>query len=256
MTEALLAPGRVPGCSGSRNLQDNLSDLRAQVAANQKGIQLVTELIRHHGLPVVQAYMAHIQVRPTAPWGHPRTPLGTPGPTVTPPCAQANAEVAVREMLKDFAAHWGTAVEAEDFMDDGTPIRLRVQVDPQEVSGVSPPLQRRPLISPLHPHCVPSMPTMPSLHSWHPPPSPHHPHCFLTVPSSSPPCAHHAHCDLITPLMSPACTLCPCCGPTSPAMAVTMTTAGLVGPWRGRWGHKWCPHAPLLFLPPPGQCHL
>ncbi|XP_068017179.1 5-oxoprolinase [Melanerpes formicivorus] len=108
VTEALLSPGHIPGCSGSRNLQDNLSDLRAQVAANQKGIQLVTELIRHHGLPVVQAYMAHIQ---------------------------ANAEVAVREMLKDFAARWGMAVEAEDFMDDGTPIRLRVQVDPQEGSA-------------------------------------------------------------------------------------------------------------------------
>ncbi|KFV64783.1 5-oxoprolinase, partial [Dryobates pubescens] len=108
VTEALLSPGHIPGCSGSRNLQDNLSDLRAQVAANQKGIQLVTELIRHYGLPVVQAYMAHIQ---------------------------ANAEVAVREMLKDFAARWGMAVEAEDFMDDGTPIRLRVQVDPQEGSA-------------------------------------------------------------------------------------------------------------------------
>uniref|UniRef100_A0A663DXR9 5-oxoprolinase, ATP-hydrolysing n=1 Tax=Aquila chrysaetos chrysaetos TaxID=223781 RepID=A0A663DXR9_AQUCH len=109
VTEALMAPGRVPGCSGTRNLQDNLSDLRAQVAANQKGIQLVTELIRFHGLPVVQAYMAHIQ---------------------------ANAEVAVREMLKGFAARWGTAVEAEDRMDDGSPIRLRVQVDPQEGSAV------------------------------------------------------------------------------------------------------------------------
>lgn len=36
VTEALKAPGRVPGCSGTRNLSDNLSDLRAQVAANQK----------------------------------------------------------------------------------------------------------------------------------------------------------------------------------------------------------------------------
>ncbi|KAK4805809.1 hypothetical protein QYF61_000415 [Mycteria americana] len=109
VTEALMAPGRVPGCSGSRNLRDNLSDLRAQVAANQKGIQLVAELIRLHGLPAVQAYMAHIQ---------------------------ANAEVAVREMLKGFAARWGAAVEAEDRMDDGSPIRLRVQVDPREGSAV------------------------------------------------------------------------------------------------------------------------
>ncbi|KAM8811123.1 5-oxoprolinase [Eudromia elegans] len=109
VTEALMAPGRVPGSSGTRNLHDNLSDLRAQVAANQKGIQLVGELIGLYGLPVVQAYMAHIQ---------------------------ANAEVAVREMLKGFAARWGTALEAEDLMDDGSPIRLRVQLDPHEGSAV------------------------------------------------------------------------------------------------------------------------
>uniref|UniRef100_A0A8C3CMZ9 5-oxoprolinase, ATP-hydrolysing n=1 Tax=Cairina moschata TaxID=8855 RepID=A0A8C3CMZ9_CAIMO len=110
VTEALMAPGRVAGCSGTRNLQDNLSDLRAQVAANQKGIQLVAELIGLYGLGVVQAYMGHIQV--------------------------ANAELAVREMLRGFAARWGAAVEAEDRMDDGSPIRLRVQVDPQEGSAV------------------------------------------------------------------------------------------------------------------------
>lgn len=62
MTEALRAPGKISGCSGTRNLHDNLSDLRAQVAANQKGIQLVGELIGQYGLDVVQAYMGHIQV--------------------------------------------------------------------------------------------------------------------------------------------------------------------------------------------------
>lgn len=64
VTEALRAPGKIPGCSGTRNLHDNLSDLRAQVAANQKGIQLVGELIGQYGLDVVQAYMGHIQVGP------------------------------------------------------------------------------------------------------------------------------------------------------------------------------------------------
>lgn len=34
-----------------------------QVAANQKGIQLVTELIVEFGLRKVHAYMHHIQVR-------------------------------------------------------------------------------------------------------------------------------------------------------------------------------------------------
>ncbi len=36
VTDLLRAPGNYPGSSGTRNLHDNLSDLRAQVAANQK----------------------------------------------------------------------------------------------------------------------------------------------------------------------------------------------------------------------------
>ena len=32
----LLEPAKYAGCSGSRNLQDNISDLKAQVAANHK----------------------------------------------------------------------------------------------------------------------------------------------------------------------------------------------------------------------------
>lgn len=55
-------PAKYPGSSGTRNLHDNLSDLKAQVAANHKGIKLVCELIDEYGLDVVQAYMAHIQV--------------------------------------------------------------------------------------------------------------------------------------------------------------------------------------------------
>ncbi|XP_018428770.1 PREDICTED: 5-oxoprolinase isoform X1 [Nanorana parkeri] len=114
VTEALMAPGSIPGSSGTRNLHDNLSDLRAQVAANQKGIQLVNELIDVYGLEVVQAYMAHIQ---------------------------ANAEVAVREMLKAFANRWekqtgALEVESVDFMDDGSPIRLKVKINKEEGSAV------------------------------------------------------------------------------------------------------------------------
>lgn len=36
LVEELMKPGKIPGCSGTRNLSDNLSDLKAQVAANQK----------------------------------------------------------------------------------------------------------------------------------------------------------------------------------------------------------------------------
>ncbi|WP_436772010.1 hydantoinase B/oxoprolinase family protein [Yinghuangia sp. YIM S09857] len=45
----------------SRNPQANLADLRAQVAANAKGVEEVGRMIDHFGLDVVQAYMRHVQ---------------------------------------------------------------------------------------------------------------------------------------------------------------------------------------------------
>ena len=46
---------------GSRNPDANLADLRAQIAANQKGVDEVGKMIDHFGLDVVQAYMRHVQ---------------------------------------------------------------------------------------------------------------------------------------------------------------------------------------------------
>lgn len=45
----------------SRNPATNLADLRAQIAANQKGVDEVAAMIDHFGLDVVQAYMRHVQ---------------------------------------------------------------------------------------------------------------------------------------------------------------------------------------------------
>lgn len=96
-------PGSYPGCSGTRLLRDNISDLKAQIAANQKGIGLVKALIEEYGLDVVQAYMLHIR---------------------------RNAETAVRQLLLDmFSQRGGQDLVARDFMDDGTPIALRVRID-------------------------------------------------------------------------------------------------------------------------------
>ena len=53
---------QIPGISGTRALNDNLSDMKAQVASNFKGIGLVHALIEEYTLEVVQAYMHHIQV--------------------------------------------------------------------------------------------------------------------------------------------------------------------------------------------------
>ncbi|CAK9147854.1 unnamed protein product [Ilex paraguariensis] len=113
---------------GTRRLQDNLSDLHAQVAANQRGISLIKELIEQYGLETVQAYMTYVQV---------------------------NAEEAVKEMLKSVAARVhskspkfgggdSVTIEEEDYMDDGSVIHLKLTIDPEkgeavfDFSGTSP----------------------------------------------------------------------------------------------------------------------
>ncbi len=45
----------------SRNPATNLADLRAQIAANHKGVEEVGRMIDTYGLDVVQAYMRHVQ---------------------------------------------------------------------------------------------------------------------------------------------------------------------------------------------------
>ena len=45
----------------ARNLAQNLADLRAQVAANQRGWQALQQLVEEYGLAMVQAYMQHLQ---------------------------------------------------------------------------------------------------------------------------------------------------------------------------------------------------
>ncbi|MFI6959786.1 hydantoinase B/oxoprolinase family protein [Nocardia sp. NPDC050408] len=45
----------------SRNPATNIADLRAQIAANAKGVEEVRKMIEHFGLDVVEAYMRHVQ---------------------------------------------------------------------------------------------------------------------------------------------------------------------------------------------------
>ena len=54
---ALLNGARYP----ARNPDQNMADLRAQVAANQKGVDELRKMVAHFGLDVVQAYMGHVQ---------------------------------------------------------------------------------------------------------------------------------------------------------------------------------------------------
>ncbi|HSC62553.1 MAG TPA: hydantoinase B/oxoprolinase family protein, partial [Caldimonas sp.] len=56
-TKALLESGRWP----SRNPAQNIADLRAQVAANEKGVRELAAMVDQYGLGVVRSYMRHVQ---------------------------------------------------------------------------------------------------------------------------------------------------------------------------------------------------
>ena len=53
----LLSSGEHP----ARNIKQNIADLKAQVAAAEKGSQELMKIIKHYGLEVVHAYMSHVQ---------------------------------------------------------------------------------------------------------------------------------------------------------------------------------------------------
>jgi 5-oxoprolinase (ATP-hydrolysing) len=91
--DALLTGGKYP----ARNPLQNVNDLKAQVAANEKGVQELRKMVRQFTLPVVRAYMRHVQ---------------------------DNAAESVRRVidrLHDSA--FGTE------MDQGTVIKVRISVD-------------------------------------------------------------------------------------------------------------------------------
>lgn len=109
ITELLLhEPAKRAGISGTRGLSDNLSDLKAQVAANNQGINLIQALIQEHTLAQVHRYMYAIQ---------------------------DNAEEAVRGLLKRMNTS-GAALKAVDYMDDGTPIALDITIDGDTGSAI------------------------------------------------------------------------------------------------------------------------
>jgi 5-oxoprolinase (ATP-hydrolysing) len=90
---ALLTGGRWP----ARNPEQNLADLRAQIAATEKGVQELRKMVEHFGLDVVWAYMGHVQ---------------------------DNAEEQVRRVL-DVLKDGRFAYE----MDDGSVIRVAISID-------------------------------------------------------------------------------------------------------------------------------
>ncbi|KAL6714723.1 hypothetical protein ACLMJK_008148 [Lecanora helva] len=103
-------PAQHPECSGTRCLADNLNDLKAQIAANQKGINLISALISDYTEPVVQFYMRNIQ---------------------------SNAELSVRNLLKSVSQRFSSRdLTATDYMDDGSPIVLKITIDAQKGEAI------------------------------------------------------------------------------------------------------------------------
>ncbi|MDF2765814.1 MAG: 5-oxoprolinase [Rhodospirillales bacterium] len=92
---AILGSGPYP----ARNIAQNIADLRAQVAANEKGVKELRKMVAEFGLDTVQAYMRHVQ---------------------------DNAEAEVRRVIGVLKTG---RFECE--MDDGSVIRVAVSIDPE-----------------------------------------------------------------------------------------------------------------------------
>jgi 5-oxoprolinase (ATP-hydrolysing) len=92
-TRTLLASGKYP----CRNIDENMADLEAQIAANATGIQEVHRMIDTFGIKVVLAYMKHVQ---------------------------ANAEASVREIIGNLKNSSFTYP-----LDEGLQIKVSIEVD-------------------------------------------------------------------------------------------------------------------------------
>ncbi len=95
--EAALWQLLTAGPHPARNPQQNIADLQAQIAANQRGAQELLQMVKHYGLVTVENYMQHIQ---------------------------DNAEASVRAVI--------SALKDGEFfypLDDGTHIQVAITVD-------------------------------------------------------------------------------------------------------------------------------
>ena len=91
--KAWLNSGRYP----ARNPEQNIADIRAQIAANEKGLHELRRMVKEFSRSTVEAYMGHVQ---------------------------DNAEEAVRRVIDRLAAG-----EFSYLLDDGSAIRVKVTID-------------------------------------------------------------------------------------------------------------------------------
>jgi len=111
MLREWLGSGKYP----ARNPDQNIADIRAQIAANEKGLQELRRMVEEFSLETVEAYMGHVQ---------------------------DNAEEAVRRVIDRLADGEFTYT-----LDDGNAIKVKVTIDRKnrgariDFSGTSPQLQ-------------------------------------------------------------------------------------------------------------------
>ena len=96
-------PASFPGCTGARKYADTLSDLTAQIGATSRGEALLIELGTEFGLNVVKHYMNLIR---------------------------QNACTVVKEFLDNIFAN-RRILDASDFMDDGSELKLKIYKEEQ-----------------------------------------------------------------------------------------------------------------------------
>ncbi|MBP9090879.1 hydantoinase B/oxoprolinase family protein [bacterium] len=87
-----------------RNIRQNINDIKAQIAANNKGIAALKGLVHKYGSQTVAAYMEHVR---------------------------ANAALAIRNLLLDLEDGQATGT-----MDDGSKINVSVRINKQNRTAV------------------------------------------------------------------------------------------------------------------------
>ncbi|MEO1592584.1 MAG: hydantoinase B/oxoprolinase family protein, partial [Cyanobacteria bacterium J06632_22] len=92
----------------ARNPDQNLADLQAQVAANNKGVQELQKLVNRYGLGIVHAYMQHVQ---------------------------DNAEACVRQAIMQLALGKVTTRTFTYPMDNGSQIQVSITLNDKEGSA-------------------------------------------------------------------------------------------------------------------------
>jgi 5-oxoprolinase (ATP-hydrolysing) len=97
LRETELRTALAAGPGPARNPDQNVADLRAQIAANEKGIRELRAMIGHFGRDMVRAYMQHVR---------------------------ENAEASVREVI-DRIGNGEQSLQ----LDNGAIIRVRISVD-------------------------------------------------------------------------------------------------------------------------------